>query len=169
MALSLLQVKEMAQTCSNKRTPTRTKIVAVLLILIIEAGLAWFVWTHSKPSARLGYIVKNGNSYILFWRDENLAPVVKNYAYLHEALNFAEEELNLRMGVNPQFDGSVEGVWERQDVGKHLIFWKTSELNVLHRLTFRRVTEAKLFARAFKSGAYSPSPYGHSIFLAPLE
>jgi hypothetical protein len=145
------------------------KLIGLFVIIVVEIFLGTFLWSNTKHQATSGYIVKNGNSYVLLWKNKDNTLEEKKYAFLHEALQFAQKDLGLQMGSNPNFTGNVEGVWEREDIGKHMVFWKTSDINILHRLTFRRATEAKYFADAFKRGAYSTSPLGHSIFLGLVQ
>ena len=153
----------------NRSDTLKKKLVGLSVIIAIEIVLVGILWSKTTPSPNHGFIIKSGNSYVLLWRNQDNTFEGKKYGQLRDALSFAGQNLKLKAAHNPEFPGIIERVWEREDIGKHLVFWKTTELNILHRLTFQNISEARVFADAFKHGAYTTSPYGHAIFLAPIQ
>lgn len=143
------------------------KKIAILLFLVVELAVGAFYWHKSEPVATQGFLIKNGNAYIVLWKNKDRTMESMRYDSLKAALEFADQELEMAIGPNPTTQDSAQQVWMREDFGKQLVFWQTENVAELHRLTFRQAWEANIFATAFKTGAYSTSPYGHSISLIP--
>lgn len=142
-------------------------MVSLLVLLVVEILFGIYTYHSAKERAGQAYVVKNGNSYILLWKGTGNETFAKHYSYLHQALQYAYDELELQIGKNPHYAPSVDTVWFRDDIGKRMIFWTTSEASAANRLTFNRTYEADIYHAAFKSGAYTTSPFGHSLSLVP--
>lgn len=154
----------------KKHTATKVqKGMAIAFLLLIEICVGALIWQKAKPVPAQGYVVKNGNAYLLLWRNSDKSMDSSRHNSLQEALDFADQNLGMKIGPNPTSHDAATHVWAREDHGKKMVFWETENLPVLHRLTFKRPYEASVFENAFKSGAYSTSPYGHSISLVPAR
>ncbi|NBX81942.1 hypothetical protein EBQ90_02505 [bacterium] len=140
----------------------------LLMLTIGEIGLIGFVWKSTEPESLRAALSKEGTRYILRWENTDHSVEFKTFSSPIEALEFAQQELSLRPGVNPKFNDSLENLWVRNDMGRRMIFWKTWGFDMVHRLTFKDEAHAAVFENAFKKGAYSPSPIGHAIYLVKV-
>lgn len=148
---------------SHKNKQKRT--TAILFFLFVECIVGCFVWKSTRPVPSQGYVVKNGSSYILLWRNNDQSMESMRHSTLQELLEYADKELLMVIGPNPTTKDFVNNVWVREERENKLVFWQSENTQMAHRLTFRRPQEASVFESAFRSGAYSTSPYGHSISL----
>ncbi|NBT59360.1 hypothetical protein EBT16_11315 [bacterium] len=139
-----------------------TKFLLVGFI-IAEIFLVRFVWKKSEPFTVRASLAKEGQHYILRWVNSDKTVDIKIFESPVVALHFAREHLSMEPGTNPAFNDLLETVWARKEMSKHVVFWKTVNFNMVHRLTFDNESYAKVFISAFRKGAYSPSPLGHSI------
>jgi len=157
----------MANLSSSAIRRNLVPILCVVLILEITLGSAlWFIF---RPKPVLGFLIKYGNEYLIAWkavRDPDFN--TRTYSKLSDAVAFANSELNLRISPVPMGKHEVENVWMEDRFGTYQVFWKTVDLDLLHRLTFNRRADAVFFANAFRRGDYTPSPFGHSILLKPV-
>lgn len=150
----------------EKRNRTKVLVVAVLIELIL-GGL---VWKHTKSqSVVLGLLVKNGNSYVIAWKDEYTGYDSHSYSTLKEALHFVQDDLRLSPGRNSLVDEEVEFVWLQERFGAYVLMWKTMNVSFLNRLTFQNEADANYFEDAFKRGSYTSSPFGHSVLFVPSQ
>ena len=146
----------------------RTKVLVV--VVMIELLLGGFIWSHSKnQSVVLGFLVKNGNRYVIAWKDEYTGYDSHSYSTLKEALHFVHDDLKLSPGRNPLVDEEVEFVWLQERFGAYVLMWKTLNFSFLNRLTFQNEADANYFEDAFKRGSYTPSPFGHSVLFVPSQ
>lgn len=138
------------------------KLVYLLLLIGLEVALAH----HFLPRSRVqyGFLVKNGDLYVLIWKGEDNAFHSVSYPSLRGAVAFAGT-LDLETGRNPSMTDDLERIWMQDRAGSYVMFWKTLKMEYLNQLTFHRRADADFFMRAFQSGSYSTSPFGHSIFL----
>ena len=139
--------------------------LSLLFLTIAEAGLVAYVWKMTEPVATRGALSKHGDVYIVRWENSDQTSEVKTFRSPEQAIEFAKVHLGLEPGANPRFNDSLENLWVREDMGKKMVFWKTLNLEMVHRLTFDNKHHAKTFESNFRKGAYSPSPIGHSIYL----
>lgn len=153
-------------TNRTKREQKR-KILSLCVLIFVEVAFGLFTYYSTRAQLAQAYIVKNGNSYILLWKGTGNETYAKHYSYLHQALQYAQDELDMQIGKNPNYLPSVETVWSRDDIGKRMVFWTTSEVAAAQRLSFSRTYEADVYQAAFKKGAYTTSPFGHSLSLVP--
>lgn len=142
------------------------KISKFLLItfLLLEVVVLGFIWKQTEPVTVRGALSKEGQRYVFRWVSTDQTVGIKIFSSPLQAVAFAREQLNLEPGINPNFQDSLENIWARKEMGKEVVFWKTFNLNMVHRLTFHDENHAKTFISAFKKGAYSPSPIGHAIY-----
>ena len=142
-----------------------SKISKLFLIgfIIGEVFFLRFIWKQTEPVSLRAALSKEGQRYVLRWVNTDLTSEVKVFSSPIQSVAFAREQLNLKPGVNPEYNDSLENLWSRKEMGKEVVFWKTMNLNMVHRLTFQDENHARTFISAFKKGAYSPSPIGHSI------
>ena len=142
-----------------------SKISKLLLTAFIigEVLFVRFIWKQTEPVSLRAALSKEGQRYVLRWVNTDLTVEVKVFPSPIQAVSFARERLNLQPGVNPDYNDALENIWTRKEMGKEVVFWKTMNLNMVHRLTFQDENHAKTFISAFKKGAYSPSPIGHAI------
>lgn len=141
------------------------KLLVLLALLIIEGVLFATVSFQTKERVSRAFLIKNGNSYVIAWlneKNENSEVVLPS---LDAAIKYAKTELSLFPATT--FQVELEHFWVQDRQGSYVLYWKTSQYNLLHHLTFNTLSDAKYFYEAFKTGAYSPSPYGHSLVLMP--
>lgn len=149
-----------------ERTHKKRLIQIALMVLTLAevAGISFF-WKLSEPVSLRGSLIKDGARYILRWENSDKTIEAKEFGSPQEAVTFAKNELQLEVGANPNFSDLIENVWVRNEMGKKIVFWKTTGLPFVNRLTFTNLAHADLFEAAFRKGAYSTSPVGHSISL----
>lgn len=150
------------------RTRPRRRTFWLLLALFAETSLVAAYFLSTPPGPHLGFLVKNGGSYLLAWRDASHDYQVQSYATLDQALVFAREELGLGAGRVPTLDHELEHIWMNTRAGQSIVFWKAWRTPFLSRLTFQNPAEASFFYQAFRNGGYSPSLFGHSVLLTPV-
>lgn len=153
----------------TKRDPNQRKyrVLALLILIAFEIVFGAYTYLTTKEVVSQAYIVKDGSLYILLWKGPNNDTNSRHYSYLHQALQFANDELDLQLGPNPNSRTTVASVWSRDDLGKRMIYWTTEEYRFPNRLSFNRHYEAEVYNAAFKRGAYTTSPFGHSLSLVP--
>lgn len=150
----------------EKRNRTRVLILVVLFELVFGG----FIWSRSAPqSVVFGFLVKNGNRYVIGWKDEYTGLNSHTYGTLKEALHFLKDDLKLSRGRNPIVEQEVEFVWLQDRFGAYVLMWKTPNISFLNRLTFQSEADANYFEDAFKRGSYTPSPFGHSVLFLPTQ
>lgn len=137
----------------------------VVLLLVGEIFLGIGFWNRTAPVATKGYVIKNGPEYLLIWNDSDGTQGIFRSAELGAVFEYASGKLKLQRTANPNPNDEVESIWLRKEMGRNILFWKTSRFPHINRLTFSGSDEAEAFQAAFKKGAYTPSPYGHSILL----
>jgi hypothetical protein len=161
LALQCHMLKKTGKSRSAK------KVWLLLTLLLIEAVAGYSLWRSQTPTNRFGYVIKNGDLYIVLWRTTQDEIRTSEYTTLTEALKFARKNLRLNVAGGPN-SKVLEHLWVRNDVGRSILYWKTLDEGYVNRLTFKKESEALLFRQAFLEGAYSTSPIGHSISLMPL-
>lgn len=60
---------------------------------------------------------------------------------------------------------ALEKLWAVEQGQRTVVYWKLRARGYLQRLSFQNREDAHFFLAAIQSGAYSPSPHGHSLFL----
>lgn len=140
----------------------------LLVVLAVETVLVVTYFLSTPTGPHLGFLVKNGGSYILAWRQAPHEYQTQSYTTLEQALNFAREELGLTAGRVPTLDHELEHIWLSTRAGQSVLFWKPLRTSILSKLTFENPAEATFFYQAFRNGGYSPSLFGHSILLTPV-
>jgi len=155
---------------NHKHNPKK-KIRLLVLVLMLEFTVSVYLWRTWKPDTAVGFLVKKGSEYVVAWRDVGTE---QNYYYktvssLNEALEFANEALNLSASRNVISDAELEHIWMDERFGNYVLLWKTANIPYLHQLTFQNYHDAKYFSEAFRKGAYTPSPFGHSVLLLPIR
>ncbi len=143
----------------------------IALAVLLLSELVWVVvlFQMHKPGPHLGFLVKDGARYILVWRTDEEGIQTRHEDSIDSAVSYARNSLNLKVGVNPIPEHELEYLSVVDRYGSVQVLWKTSRINFLNQITFHRSADARFFAKAFKSGAYSPSPFGHSILLVPIH
>jgi hypothetical protein len=143
----------------------------ILGLLLVEALVivGWRVYDPFREKAQLGYIVKNGQRYLVLWKTASREQQIDEFQDLKDAIRFAKSELELdcaedRLGFYP-----IEYSWLKPNMGGFTFYWKVLNYPFFNRLTFKMEAEAKLFQSLVQKGAYSPSPIGHAIALFPLK
>jgi len=145
------------------------KTVLLSVLFISELLLGAILWKRSQESIHFGFLIKNGNEYVIAWQRGEDFIKTQSCSSLGGALAFARDDLKLSASINPFPHSEVENVWFEDRFGKYLVLWTTGDMGALHHLTFRRRSDAVFFARAFRNGDYSPSPLGHSVYLRPIR
>lgn len=153
----------------RSRHSTLEKIFAVLFLAAFEVSVGIYFWDHTKPSTLNGYLIKNGDAYVVLWKNDWNEDLLSSHASISDALRFAEKDLGLHISQTAEGNPALEHMWLRSDIGKTVLYWKTLEVEFLNRLTFKKESDALLFERIFRSGGYTPSPYGHAISLMPFK
>lgn len=150
------------------RSRSRRRSQWLLLALVAEtaAVLTYFLTASTGP--HLAFLVKNGGSYLLAWRQAENQYETRTYPSLEEALTFAHDELGLGAGRNPTLDHELEHIWMEPRAGQSVVFWKEWRQPFLGKLTFQNPADASYFYQAFRNGGYSPSLFGHSLLLTPV-
>jgi len=142
---------------------------ALWLSLILELAVIGYLIRPRLPLPSRAFLVKVGPEYVLGWRKGEVEVETATYKKVDDALLFAKKELNLEPGRNPFLADDMERIWVRETSSGFVLMWKTVNLQHLNELTFSREYEAKAFEAAFRSGAYSTSPLGHSVNLIPVR
>ena len=137
------------------------------MLIALEFCFGVYLWKNTKPKVILGFLVKNGQEYVVAWKDDVNGYTTHSYRSLSDARRFAREELKLSEGINPVLDGSLERAWVQDRSGGFVVLWKTMTFRGLHQLTFNSWEDANYFMGALRQGFYTPSPYGHSILFLP--
>lgn len=132
--------------------------------IFLEVCFVRYIWKETEPTTQKGALAKVGENYVLRWVNTDQSTEVKVFSSPLQAIGFARDHLNLKPGVNPASNDLLENIWTRKNMSKHIVFWKTINLNMVHRLTFNDEHHANVFVSAFKRGSYSPSPVGHAIY-----
>ena len=134
---------------------------------LIPLGL-WVLIHHfqSRYYPSEGFLVRRGAEYLIVWGDPLLGLSTRSASTLDEALRLAANDLKLvpRQGLNEKF--SLE--WSRQEQRgtSYVLFWKVQGQFPLNQISFPSQLEASFFESAFRIGAYTPSPFGHAVYLS---
>ncbi len=142
----------------------------VLTLLAVNLVLVGYVKLESRIFAQKAFLSKHGDKFVIAYKDRDENVEMYSFEKLSQALEYLN--VNLRVHVVPSLaslDYPIEYVWVRKDVGKTVLYWKFSGNEELNRITFHNEADAEFFANAIRSGAYSPSPLGHSISLMPVK
>lgn len=144
------------------------RVFFIFSALLIEIFYCIFLWCISTPQIKYAYLIKDGPKYTILWKLDG-SYESQTYENLFEAVNFLKNNgLTLHKGELVNFD--IEYLTLGETRGYYELKWKLSNFKFLHRLSFKDKSEALYFERAIKQGAYSPSPFGHSIlFLLPKK
>lgn len=116
---------------------------------------------HEAPE--VAFLVKSVKGYSLVYVDKQGEIIGESFSTLHHAFQAASNR-RLEVTAGGKLHHKVEKVWSESEKGKTVLFWKMSSSRLVNRLTFEDRADADFFREAFLSGAYSPSPHGHSIF-----
>lgn len=144
------------------------KLLYLAVLIALEITLVVHLWGQQNR-VPFGFLVKNGDVYVLIWKNDAHEYQTSIYPNLNEAMTYAINELNLQVGHNPLMEDELERLWVQDRQGVTVMFWKTSKLEYLNQMTFHRRAEADYYMKAFRTGSYTPSPFGHSIFLRPAS
>lgn len=133
-------------------------------LVIVELLLLSFLQFSSTPVSH-AFLIKRGAEYVVFWSQDGEYEFAA-YNELKKAVAFAKTDLGLVKGATTG-SAEIERLWTQDRSGSFVVFWKTFRFPHLNQLTFTRESEARFFAEAFRTGAYAPSPFGHSVLLLP--
>ena len=122
-----------------------------------------FARATSNGSPDVAYLVKSVKGYSLVYVDGDGQIVSEPFSSLHRAFQAASNR-RLEVTAGGKLHHKVEKVWSETEKGRTVLFWKMSSSRLVNRLTFDDRADADFFREAFLSGAYSPSPHGHSIY-----
>lgn len=139
-------------------------------LLVINLLLVGYVKLESRVFAQKAFLSKHGEKFVIAYKDRDENVEMFSFNSLKQALEYLN--VNLRVRVVPSLaslDYPIEHVWVRKDIGKSVLYWKFSGNEFLNKLTFQDERDAEFFAHAIRTGAYSPSPLGHSISLMPMK
>jgi hypothetical protein len=151
-------------------SPSQSRRLITLLILIgVEIACSAYMWDRIQPQVSIGFLSKNGNEFILGWRESGNQFQYQAWPTVASALHYARENLHLIQGRTLRPDLTVENVWTDEQFGNYVVKWKTESLPEIHQMSFQNDAEAETFAQAFRAGSYTPSPVGHSILLLPMK
>jgi len=162
-----MPVAKLRKRLSQRSSPSRAVFLTLFIALEIVAGL--HLWNKSHNEATLGYLVKHGGAYVVAWKEKGSPYQFESHNSLERALAFAREELKLGEGLVVQPDLAMEHIWVDDRFGSYVLLWKTDRTPLLNQITFQSQSDVQFFANAFKRGSYTPSPFGHSIFLIPTH
>lgn len=159
-------VEVVIETLKNPEARTRTRRLALLLFLLAEVCIISWFW-HRGPARKAvrAFLARQGNHFVLAWKDDLNEINVEHRHSLDELIRFSSVELGLRLGRNPGIKYTIESVWMTDRAGTYIVFWKNESDNLLNQMTFYSLGEAIFFAQAFRSGSYSQSILGHSVLL----
>lgn len=133
--------------------------------LVFEFILLTFFYYRTQEKVKRAFLIKNRNSYLVVWQNDEKVDNKVELGSLKEALEYASGYLKVfptRQGV---FE--LEHSWLADRDGKFVLFWKNTGYPFLHHLTFDTEKEAKFYFESYRNGIYTPSPYGHSLLLMP--
>ena len=146
----------------KSRLRGRALLVVLLALCCLEGLYLKHLWEKAaKPE--LGFLLKVGSSFVVAWRDPDFGFESKVFPSLEDAMGRVDG-----LGLNLAIRGNttLEYMSLKDRHGKFVLHWKTFEMRQLNRMTFNSEREAVYFANAIRRGAYTPSPFGHSVFLA---
>src|SRR5437868_5346952 len=89
--------------------PGRKRILMLLTVIAIEGVAGLFFWSRLGHHIILGFLVKQGNEYVVAWKDEN-GYESASYPSLNEAREFVHNHLGLSVASNPVPDHEVEHI-----------------------------------------------------------
>lgn len=141
----------------------------IIALLFFDLFLVGYVKLESKIVAQKAFLAKHGEKFVVAYKDRDENVGVLAFDSLEEALRNLKE---LRLEMTPSlasFNFPMEHAWLRKDIGKTVLYWKFSGREDLNKITFQSEKDAEFFASAFKQGAYSPSPLGHSLYFLPTK
>jgi hypothetical protein len=142
---------------------------AVIPVELLVAVVGVRVLVSRERCAIRGYMVKDGHGFGIGWRDRWDALNYKWFPSFDGAKTYAENELHLAGGRVTSDTFETESVWVQDRYGTYIVLWKTTHSRFLNQLTFNGKKEADYFASEFRRGAYTPSPFGHSVYLAAIR
>ncbi len=145
--------------------------IPIFILVTVEALFIGYWTSSSRPlyHAEKGYLVKNGKQYIVFWLNDEKQQSMVSLEKLSDALRFIHDELELEVATDRLTFHPLEVLWVKNNIDNYYLYWKTSNSQFLNRLTFVSQDEVDVFHNLFKRGAYTPSPIGHSVALAPIK
>lgn len=141
-------------------------ILGLIIFEVLAIG-GWCMFKPVRDHVDFGYVVKQGNHYLVYWKTDVKEQFVVEQSDLKSALKFAKDELELECATDRLAIYPLEVNWIKPSLGGFTFYWKTINTDFFNRLTFNSHDEAYLFQELVKSGAYSPSPIGHSLALFP--
>jgi len=143
------------------------KFLLIFSFIAIEALYFVLLWKISDHKIDYAYLIKDGTKYVALFRVDN-SYESKKYDTLFEAVSSLNEEgLTLHRGQLVNFEIEYLSLGEFR--GYFELKWKLFNINFFNRLTFKNKNEALFFEQALKKGAYSPSPFGHSLLFIPAK
>jgi hypothetical protein len=143
--------------------------VTLLILISVEIACSAYMWDQTQSEVTIGFLSKNGNQFVLGWRESGSQIQVTAWPSASLALRYAREKLHLTQGRSLRPDLALENVWTDKQFGNYVLLWKSESLPEIHQMSFQNYAEAETFADAFRSGSYTPSPVGHSILLVPMK
>ena len=163
LAVGLLSYKVMRKLAKRRVS----KSVLVFFMAIELVGL-YAYWMHTRPVGERAFLIKSGERYLLAWKDSYQVAGMQFFDSTEAALTFARTTLELSPKAQAT-DDNIEAIWVRKDFNRTILYWKTSNVEFVNRLTFRDQKDAQFFENAFRRGAYVTSPIGHSINFMPIS
>ncbi|MEZ4751697.1 MAG: hypothetical protein R3B54_14045 [Bdellovibrionota bacterium] len=138
-------------------------------LLFLELVLYAVMPKGEREHAPMGYVVKDGHVYTVAWKVGDGQFQLNQFSDLREALHFANKELALYPAHLRPIPARtpLERVWVSDLSGSFTLLWKAANDPFLFKWTFDQERDARYFASAFEAGAYSQSPFGHSLLLVP--
>ena len=141
----------------------RRNLLLVAILSLLFSVVCHFLLVRQSRIAQ-GFLTKDGAHYRIGWKEEQQF-LSRRFDTLKQALNFAQEVLELEVGRNVSAAFDLEFIEVRKRNDATIVYWKPYTFPFLSRLTFQNHDEALYFAQAFRRGSYSPSPFGHSLLL----
>ena len=133
-------------------------LISTLVLLITQKSTS----TENVTTPNSVFLVKAGPEFLVGWVEtEEFAFTVKRFGDLANALRFVESTLEMQQSCQWRPELKLKKLVTDQK-GEQ-IHWKVVSNPYVHRLTFESSIDSKFFYDAFSYGAYSPSPFGHSI------
>ncbi|MCB0403727.1 MAG: hypothetical protein KDD51_03010 [Bdellovibrionales bacterium] len=161
----------MSQTThtTKPKAPQKKKWGLLLGLLAIEVILYAVMPKAERDRAPMGYVVKDGHVYTVAWKVSDGQFQLSQFSDLREALHFANKELALYPAHLRPIPARtpLERVWVSDLSGSFTLLWKATNNPFLFKWSFDQERDARYFANAFEAGAYSQSPFGHSLLLVP--
>lgn len=149
---------------SRVKTRSLKTFFGWLALGLVTALLAvTFARATSDQAPEVAYLVKSAGGFSLVYIAPQGEVVAENFRTLRRAFQAASNR-RLEVTAVGRTRHSVENVWFERERGRTVLFWKMSSTSIVNRLTFEDRADADFFREAFLSGAYSPSPHGHSIY-----